>query len=59
MRKMARLTQKDDRDLVKEINDLYQKLEKNGCRIISTQIVKDVYINFVAFIEYETTAMTK
>lgn len=54
MRKMTRLTQKDDRVLVKEINELYQRLEKSGCRIISTQIVKDIYINFVAFIEYET-----
>ena len=53
MRKMMRLVHDDDRELVVQINNAYQKLEKAGYKIISTQIIKSMYTKFVAFIEYE------
>lgn len=54
MRKMEMIYNSNDNKLVEEINKMYQKAEKLGYKIISTQIIKEPMSIFWAFIEYET-----
>lgn len=54
MRKMEVIYNKDEYKLVEEINKMYQKAEKLGYHIISTQIIKEPMAGYNAFIEYET-----
>ena len=58
MRKMEVIYNKNENKLVEEINKMYQKAEKLGYQIISTQIIKEPASGFNAFIEYETNKKT-
>lgn len=58
MRKMEVIYNKNEYKLVEEINNMYQKAEKIGYRIISTQIIKEPASGFNAFIEYDTNPKT-
>ena len=54
MRKMEMIYESKAEELTKKINEIYQKAEKFGYQIISTQIIKEPMSIFTAFIDYET-----
>ena len=54
MRKMEVIYESEAEKLTKRINEMYQKAEKLGYQIISTQIIKEPMSIFTAFIDYET-----
>ena len=54
MRNMEYIFEMKSEKLVEEINKMYQKAEKLGYQIISTQIVKEPMAGFFAYIDYET-----
>ena len=59
MRKMEYIFEMKSEKLVEEINKIYQKAERIGYKIISTQIVKEPMGGFFAYIDYETRSDKK
>lgn len=59
MRKMEVIYRKDEHELVKEVNNMFQKAERIGYRIIATHIIKEPMAGYNAFIEYETNSDKK
>ena len=53
MRKMEMIYESVAEKLTKRINEMYQKAEKLGYKIVSTQIIKEPMSGFFAFVEYE------
>lgn len=54
MRKVQIFFDNDPDNLMKRVNEYFEKLEKLGYRVISTSYSRGMYNSCAAFIDYET-----
>lgn len=54
MRKVQFFFDNDPDNLMKRVNEFFEKLERSGFRVISTSYSRGMYNSCAAFIDYET-----
>ena len=59
MRKVQIFYDNDPDNLMKRVNDYFEKLDKLGYQVISTSYSRGMYNSCAAFIDYETKPKSK